>query len=423
MSLMKSSKLNKSSNFYDVLKERGFIEQSTNESTLRRLLGGQKVSFYIGFDPTASSFHVGGLVPIMAMAHGQRQGHRPIFVIGGGTGLVGDPSGKDKARPLLSHSQIRKNAECLKKQVAPLIDFSNNRGVFVNNADWLTKLNYIEFLRDFGVHFSVNRMLTAESIKNRLKTGLSFLEFNYQLFQAYDFWRLFKNYHCLIQMGGSDQWGNIVAGIELIRRLENKEAYGITFPLIKTANGKKMGKTERGAIWLDPKKTSPYGYYQFWINTDDKDVIKFLYLFTFLPVEEIKKYARLKGSGMRKAKEILAFEATKIIHGEEAAEKARHTSYSLFGKDKGQRKRANLIPTTLLRKEELKKGILISKLFVITKLSKSISEAHRLITQGGGYLDEKRLSDPNLLIKTDNFKGGEITLRAGKKIYRRIKVK
>ena len=410
-------------NFYDILKERGFIEQSTNENSLRQLLSRQKVTFYIGFDPTASSFHVGSLVPIMALAHGQRYGHRPIFLAGGGTGLVGDPSGKDKTRLLMSSQEIKKNVQSLKKQVSQIIDFSKNHALFLNNADWLIKLNYIEFLRDFGIYFSVNRLLTVESIKNRLKTGLSFLEFNYQLLQAYDFWYQFKNYDCLVQMGGSDQWGNIVAGIELIRRLENKEAYGITFSLIKTANGKKMGKTEQEAIWLDPRKTSAYEYYQFWINTDDDDVIRFLYLFTFLPAEEIKNYARLKGSEVRKAKEILAFETTKIIHGQKAAEKARHTSYSLFGKDKEQRKRADSIPTTLLRKEELKKGILISKLFAISGLSKSVSEARRLITQGGGYLDEKRLVDPNLLIKKDNFKGGEITLRAGKKIYRKIKVK
>jgi len=410
-------------NFYDVLKERGFIEQSTNENSLRQLLSRQKVTFYIGFDPTASSFHVGNLVPIMALAHSQRQGHRPIFLIGGGTGLVGDPSYIDKTRPIMSRQQINQNAQSLKKQVSRIIDFEKNRALFLNNADWLVKLNYIEFLRDFGVHFSVNRLLNSESVKIRLKKGMSFLEFNYQLLQAYDFWHQFKNYNCLIQMGGSDQWGNIVAGVELIRRLEKKEAYGIVFSLIKTAGGNKMGKTEKGAIWLDPKKTLPYEYYQFWINTNDADVVKFLSIFTFLPMEEIRKYGKLKGFAIKKAKEILAFEATKILHGEEAAKKARHASDSLFGKDKGQGKRADLIPTTLLKKEELKKGILISRLFVISGLSKSVSEARRLITQGGGYLDEKRLVDSNFLIKKDSFKGGEITLRAGKKIYRKIKIK
>ena len=269
-------------NLYDILKERGFIEQSTDENALRQLLSRQKVTFYIGFDPTASSLHIGHLVSLMAMAHAQKQGHRPIFLAGGGTGLVGDPSGKDKARPLMSHQKIRENIQSIKKQVSQILDFSKNRALLLNNADWLTKLNYIEFLRDFGSQFSVNRLLTAESIKNRLKTGLSFLEFNYQLLQAYDFWYQFKHYNCLIQMGGNDQWGNIVAGVELIRRLEKKQAYGIVFHLIKTSTGEKMGKTEKGTVWLDPKMTSPYDYYQYWINTDDKDVKKFFLISAYV---------------------------------------------------------------------------------------------------------------------------------------------
>ena len=406
-------------NLYDILKERGFIEQSTNENGLRQLLSKQKIIFYIGFDPTASSFHVGSLVPIMALAHGQRYGHRPIFLIGGGTGLVGDPSDRDKARPIMSRQQINQNAKSLKKQVSRIIDFEKNRALFLNNADWLVKLNYIEFLRDFGVHFSVNRLLNSESVKIRLKKGMSFLEFNYQLLQAYDFWYQFKHYNCLAQMGGSDQWGNIVAGVELIRRLEKKEAYGITFPLIKTSSGKKMGKTEKGAVWLDPKRTSPYEYYQFWINTDDADVVKFLSIFTFLPMEEIKKYGELKGSKIKKAKEILAFETTKILHGEEAAEKARSASRALFGKEKGK---THLIPTIFINKNALKKGILISKLFNMVGLVKSVSEARRLIIQGGGYLNEKRLDNPNLLITANDFKKGEIFLRAGKKKHQRIKL-
>ena len=407
-------------NFYDVLKERGFIEQSTNENGLRQLLSRQRVAFYIGFDPTASSLHIGHLVSLMAMAWAQKQNHRPIFLAGGGTGLVGDPSGKDKARPIMSYRQIRDNVQSIKKQVSGIINFSQNRALLLNNADWLIKLNYIEFLRDFGVHFSVNHMLTAESIKNRLKMGLSFLEFNYQLLQAYDFWFQFKHYNCLAQMGGSDQWGNIVAGVELIRRLEKKEAYGLTFPLIKTSSGKKMGKTEKGTVWLGSRLTTPYDYYQYWINTDDKDVKKFLLIFTFLSPEQIKKLAQLKGAQIRKAKEILAYETTKILHGESAAEKARSASRALFGKETNK---AHLIPATFINKNTLKKGILISKLFVISGLLRSVSEARRLITQGGGYLDEERLTNPNFLIKKDNFKGGEITLRAGKKIYRKIKIK
>jgi len=405
-------------NLYDILKERGFIEQSTDENALRQLLSRQKVTFYIGFDPTASSLHIGHLVSLMAMAHAQKQGHRPIFLAGGGTGLVGDPSGKDKARPLMSHQKIRENIQSIKKQVSQILDFSKNRALLLNNADWLTKLNYIEFLRDFGSQFSVNRLLTAESIKNRLKTGLSFLEFNYQLLQAYDFWYQFKHYNCLIQMGGNDQWGNIVAGVELIRRLEKKEAYGVVFHLMKTATGKKMGKTEKGAVWLDAKKTSPYEYYQYWINTDDADVAKFLSIFTFLPMEKIKKYAKLKGSEIKKSKEILAYEATKILHGEEAAEKARSASRTLFGKEKGK---THLIPTIFINKNALKKGILISKLFNMVGLAKSVSEARRLIIQGGGYLNEKRLDNPNLLITESDLKKGEILLRAGKKKYHSIK--
>ena len=316
---------------FDVLKERGFIEQVTDEKRISEILEG-RVTCYIGFDPTASSFHVGNLVPIMSLAHMQKHGHRPIALVGGGTGLVGDPSGKDEMRQIMTYEEISKNAEAQKRQFSRFLDFSEDRALLLNNADWLTKLNYIDFLRDIGVHFSVNRMLAAESVKIRLETGLSFLEFNYQLLQAYDFWYQFKYYNCLIQMGGSDQWGNIVAGIDLIRRLEGEQAYGITFPLIMTADGRKMGKTEKGAVWLDPEKTSPYEYYQFWINTDDRDVKRFLALFTFLSMEEVEEFGKLEGADLRKAKEKLAFEATKIVHGEEEAEKARTALKSIFGK-------------------------------------------------------------------------------------------
>lgn len=405
-------------NSYNILKERGFVNQSTDEADIKKLLSKQKVNFYIGFDPTASSLHVGSLVGLMAAAHLQNQGHKPIILVGGGTGLVGDPSGKDKARPIMNRQKINKNALALKKQISKIIDFKNNRALLVNNADWLAKLNYIEFLRDFGTHFSVNRLLNSESVKIRLEKGLSFLEFNYQLLQAYDFWHLFKTKNCVLQLGGSDQWGNIVAGVELVRRLEEKEAYGITIPLITTSDGKKMGKTEKGAVWLSSQKTSAYEYYQFWINTDDSDVFRFLPLFTFLAMEKIQEYKKLKGTEIRKVKKILAFEATKIVHGEEAAKKARSASRLLFGKEKGK---AHLIPTTFINKNELKKGILVSKLFNMVGLVKSVSEARRLIIQGGGYLNEKRLSNPNLLITGSDFKKGEILLRAGKKKYHSIK--
>ena len=403
----------------DILTERGFIEQVTDAVSLRQLLIG-KVTCYIGFDPTASSFHVGNLVPIMALAQMQRYGHRPIALVGAGTGLVGDPSGKDQIRRMLTREEIDQNAGAQKKQFSRFLDFSKDQALLLNNADWLTKLNYIDFLRDIGVHFSVNRMLTTESVKMRLETGLSFIEFNYQLLQAYDFWHLFKNCNCLIQMGGSDQWGNIVAGIDLIRRLEGKEAYGITFPLIMTADGRKMGKTERGAVWLDTERTSPYEYYQFWINSDDRDVKRFLALFTFLPMQEVEEYGKLQGADLRKAKEVLAFEATKMVHGEKEAEKARAASRALFSEERGNEAS---IPTTPLSKEEIKQGIPVFRLFEMTGLCASGSEARRLIEQGGGYLNQKRVDRFDALVCRNDFQEkGEILLRAGKKKFHRIKL-
>lgn len=417
---------------FDVLEERGFIEQVTHEQRLRELLKGQ-VTCYIGFDPTASSFHVGNLVPIMALAHMQRWGHRPIALVGGGTGLVGDPSGKDQMRQILSYEEIQRNAEAQKKQFARFLDFSEGRALLLNNAEWLTKLNYIDFLRDIGVHFSVNRMLASESVKIRLESGLSFIEFNYQLLQAYDFWHLFKHYNCVMQMGGSDQWGNIVAGIELIRRLEGKEAYGITFPLIMTAGGRKMGKTEKGAVWLDPERTSPYEYYQFWINTDDRDVERFLSLFTFLPMEEVKAYGHLQGAEIRKAKEVLAYEATRIVHGKEEAEKAKAATRLLFAgvSDPGRASELafldpegdEAIPTTELAKEIFQDGLPAFKIFEMTGLCPSGSEARRLIEQGGAYINNKRVERfDNLLTLKDFCEGGQILLRAGKKKYHRVKI-
>lgn len=415
---------------YDVFVERGFLEQVTDEASLRELLK-RKVTCYIGFDPTASSFHVGSLVPIMSLAHMQRHGHRPIALVGAGTGLVGDPSGKDEMRQIMTKEEITRNGEAQKKQFALFLDFSKDRALLLNNADWLTKLNYIDFLRDIGVHFSVNRMLAAESIKIRLETGLSFIEFNYQLLQAYDFWHLFKHHDCLIQMGGSDQWGNIVAGIDLIRRLEGKQAYGMTFPLMMTADGKKMGKTEKGAVWLDPERTSPYEYYQFWINTDDRDVKRFLALFTFLPMEEVERYGDLKGAEIRKAKEILAFEATKIVHGEEEALKARDASRALFisvsdstvTQEPSEAKIDESIPTKVVERKEFIKGIPIFKLFEVTGLCSSGSEARRLIEQGGAYLDRKRIDKFDYLVTLAEFsEKNEILLRAGKKKFHRIKI-
>ena len=416
---------------YDIFKERGFIEKVTDEARVPEILEG-RVTCYIGFDPTASSFHVGNLVPIMSLAHMQRHGHQPIALVGGGTGLVGDPSGKDEMRQILTYEEINKNAEAQKEQFSRFLDFSEERALLLNNADWLTKLNYIDFLRDIGVHFSINRMLATESVKIRLETGLSFIEFNYQLLQAYDFWYLFKHHNCSIQMGGSDQWGNIVAGIDLIRRLEGGQAYGITFPLIMTADGKKMGKTEKGAVWLDAERTPAYEYYQFWINTDDRDVKRFLALFTFLPMEEVEEYGELKGADIRKAKEILAFEATKIVHGEEEAEKARSTSRALFVNvserigiaESVKVKGDDLIPTTLVERSKFIEGIPAFKLFETSTLCASGSEARRLIEQGGAYIDGKRVEKFDEIVKLEdiNQEDGTLKLRAGKKKFHRIKL-
>jgi tyrosyl-tRNA synthetase len=416
---------------YEVFLERGFIEKVTDEEKIPKVLS-ERVTCYIGFDPTASSFHVGNLVPIMALAHMQRHGHRPIALAGGGTGLVGDPSGKDEMRQILTYEEIAKNAESQKRQFARFLDFSDGRALLLNNADWLTKLNYIDFLRDIGVHFSVNRMLAAESVKIRLESGLSFIEFNYQLLQAYDFWYQFKHYDCLIQMGGSDQWGNIVAGIDLIRRLEGKQAYGITFPLIMTADGRKMGKTEKGAVWLDPERTSPYEYYQFWINTDDRDVKRFLALFTFLPMEEIQeKYGKLEGAALRKAKEDLAYETTKIVHGEEEAKKAKAASKRLFVSISGGlsvqgsvvKNDEDSTPTTLIEKERFLSGVPMFKLFEMTGLCSSSSEARRLIEQGGAYAKNKKVNRFDDLVKPEDFDvNGTLLLRAGKKKFHRIKI-
>lgn len=416
---------------YSVFEERGFIDQVTDEGKLNELLQ-EEMTCYIGFDPTASSFHVGNLVPIMSLAHMQRHGHQPIALVGGGTGLVGDPSGKDEMRQILSYEEINQNAEVQKKQFSHFLDFSEDRALLLNNADWLTKLNYIDFLRDIGVHFSVNRMLASESVKIRLETGLSFIEFNYQLLQAYDFWHLFKYHNCLIQMGGSDQWGNIVAGIDLIRRLEGKQAYGITFPLIMTADGRKMGKTEKGAVWLDPQRTSPYEYYQFWINTDDRDVKRFLALFTFLPMEQVEEYGGLKGAEIRKAKEILAFETTKIVHGEEEAEKARAASQAVFGRGsiqippfqvEGETRVSgsndDAIPTTPIEKEKFPEGIPAFRLFEIASLCASGSEARRLIQQGGAYINNKKVMKFDEIVQLDEEM---LLLRAGKKKFHRIKM-
>jgi tyrosyl-tRNA synthetase len=404
-------------NIYNILKQRGFIEGVTDEDGLKDLLGSKKITCYIGFDPTAASLHVGSLIPIMSLMHMQRMGHRPIALVGGGTVLIGDPSGKKEMRQILSLAEVEKNAKGIKRQLSQYLDFQEDKALLLNNADWLVPLNYIEFLRDIGRHFSVNRMLTAESYRSRLETGLNFVEFNYMLLQAYDFLHLYQEQTCLLQMGGSDQWGNIVAGTDLIRRVEGGVAYGMIFPLITTASGDKMGKTAQGAIWLDPKLTSPYEYYQYWINTDDRDVERFLALFTFLPLEEVKRYGGLTGADLREAKEVLAFEATKITHGAEEATKAREASRRAFGNAEGS---LEAIATTSLDKGRLKKGITVFELFAETGLCASKGDAKRLISQGGAYVNGRRLQEGDEVISEKDFQEGAVVLRAGKKRYHRV---
>jgi len=404
-------------NIYDIYKERGFVEQVTDEDLVRGLVE-DPITCYIGFDPTASSLHLGSLVPIMSLAHMQRVGHRPIAVLGAGTAMVGDPSGKTETRPIMSREEIDRNAQSIKKQFSRFINFNDEKALMVNNADWLVGLNYIDFLREIGRHFSVNRMLAAESYKARLKTGLNFIEFNYMLLQAYDFWHLFKTYHCRIQMGGNDQWGNILAGADLIRRLDGETVHGLTFPLITTASGIKMGKTHKGTVWLEPELTSPYEYFQYWINQDDRDIERFLALFTFLPMDEVKRLGALKGADMRFAKEVLAYEATKLCHGEKEAGKARRATAQLFHGDKSGQSEAT--PRYLINPEELQKGIPAYMLFERTGLCKTRSEARRLISQGGGYLNNDRIETFDRMIDLGDLIENAIILRAGKKRYLKI---
>lgn len=425
-------------NVFDVLEERGFIEQSTDAAACRQLLE-KPITCYIGFDPTATSLHVGSLLPIMSLAHMQRCGHRPIALVGGGTALVGDPSGKTEMRQMLSREEIDENAEKLKVQLGQFIDFSSGKALLLNNADWLAPLNYIEFLRDIGRHFSVNRMLSAESYKMRLETGLSFIEFNYMLLQAYDFLLLFDDYDCSMQMGGSDQWGNIVAGVDLVRRMRQKTVYGITFPLITTASGEKMGKTAQGAVWLDGELTSPYEYYQYWINTEDQDVGRFLGYFTFLPMEEVQAVADLQGADLNLVKTILAYEVTRITHGEAAASAAQAESEEIFGArsipedllpSSGVRRQpmaaagaaAAGMPTTTIGSSRLSQGIPAFELFAEVGLCSSKGEARRLIQQGGGYINGQRIKKFDDRATLDHLDKGEILLRAGKKKYHRVQV-
>jgi tyrosyl-tRNA synthetase len=406
-------------NFYRILKERGFIEQATDSEEMAELFGRETVTAYIGFDPTAESLHVGSLIPLMALAHLQRQGHVPIALVGGGTALIGDPSGKTEMRPVLAREEAARNAEGLRSQLSRYLVLDGRQGLLLNNLDWLVPLNYIEFLRDIGRHFSVNRMLTAESVKQRLETGLSFIEFNYQLLQAYDFLQLYSHHHCLLQMGGSDQWGNIVAGMELIRRVKGGKAYGLTFPLIVSSTGEKMGKTAKGAVWLDARRTSPYEYFQYWINTSDEDVTRFLALFTFLPLEQVRDLTRKSGADLREAKAVLAFEATQITHGADEAEKAREAARGLFY---GQGRDLEGLPFTALDPERLKKGIEAYQLLVEVGLCRTRGEARRLIAQGGVSLQERRIPAFDSLVGLQDFQDRRLLIRVGKKKYHLLKI-
>lgn len=405
-------------NVLDVLTERGYVQDVSDTEGLRRALE-RPATLYCGYDPTAPSLHVGHLLSIMMLAHFQRAGHRPIAVVGGGTGMVGDPSGKTTQRPILTIEEIEANLAGQRRQLERYLDFEDGRALIVNNADWLTQLNYIAFLRDIGRYFSVNQMLAAETYKTRLETGLSFIEFNYMLLQAYDFLHLYRTQQCVLQIGGSDQWANCLAGADLIRRTEAAAAFVLVAPLLTTASGQKMGKTEGGAVWLDPERTSPYEFYQYWINVDDRDVERLLALYTFLPMDEVRELGQLEGAAIREAKERLAYEATALTHGTEAAEQAQEAARALFG---GDGESAEAAPSTRRASATLRNGVPIVELLLDTGLVASKSEARKLILQGGAYLNGERVQAPDATVSLLDIRDGALLLRAGKKRYHRILV-
>lgn len=399
---------------FDVLKERGFIQQMTHEDEIRQLLEKEKVTFYIGFDPTAGSLTAGHFMQLMAMSHMQRHGHRPIALVGGGTAMLGDPSGKSDMRKMLGKEDIARNAECFKKQMEKFIDFSDGKAIMANNADWLLGLNYVDFLREIGSHFSVNRMLQAECFKARLERGLTFMEFNYMVMQGYDFLELYRRHNCTLQLGGDDQWSNIIAGVELVRKIEAKPVLGMTFTLLTTSDGKKMGKTEKGAIWLDPAKTPPYDFYQYWRNVADSEVKRCLALLTFLPMDEVNRLGSLKDQEINQAKKILAYELTKIVHGEDQAQKAQKAAETLFegGADRQD------VPTSPIGKDLLGQGI-IDVLFACRIISTK-SEGRRLIAQGGLYVNSAKVESIDLKVTGDLFQDGMMMVRKGKKGYHKV---
>lgn len=401
---------------YEELQERGLIAQITNEDEVRELINNGKAVFYIGFDPTADSLHVGHFMALCLMKRLQMAGNKPIALIGGGTGMIGDPSGKTDMRKMLTPEIIQHNCDCFKKQMSKFIDFSDGKAMMVNNADWLLDLNYINVLREVGACFSVNRMLSFECYKQRMERGLSFLEFNYMIMQSYDFYTLYKKYGCNLQFGGDDQWSNMIGGMELIRRKLQGNANAMTITLLTNSEGKKMGKTEKGAVWLDAEKTSPYEFYQYWRNVGDDDVIKCMKLLTFIPMEQINEYAKLEGAELNKVKEVLAFELTKMIHGEEEATKAQNAAKALFagGADNSH------MPETVLTDDDFTDGsIMLLDMMVKAGIIKSKGEGRRLITQGGVSVNDEKATDPNMSFKTDDF-ANEIIVKKGKKVFHKF---
>lgn len=401
---------------YEELCARGLIAQTTDEAKIRRLLETEKITFYIGFDPTADSLHVGHFLQMIVMAHLQRAGHRPIALLGGGTAMVGDPTGRTDMRKMLTKETIQHNADRFRQQMSRFVDFSDGKALMIDNADWLLRLNYVDFLREIGVHFSVNRMLTFECYKTRLERGLSFLEFNYMLMQSYDFYRLFCDHECVMQLGGDDQWANILGGVELIRKVTGKDAFGMTFTLLTNSEGKKMGKTQNGAVWLDAAKTSPYDFYQYWRNVDDADVIRMLKMLTFLPLEQIDELSRLTGSGLNRAKEILAYEVTRLVHGQEEADKAREATQALFGAGGDA---AHMPATTLLAGDLTDGAISILELLVKTGLAASKGDARRLVEQDGVSVNGQKVPSIRQTYASADF-AGDFIIRKGKKIYHRV---
>ena len=403
---------------FDTLSERGYIEQCTHEDEIKELLEKEKISFYIGFDPTADSLHVGHFIQIMVMMHMQQAGHRPIALLGGGTAMVGDPSGRSDMRQMMTVETIDHNVACFRKQMGRFLDFSDDKALIVNNGDWLLDLKYVDFLREVGSEFSVNRMLTADCYKTRYEKGLTFLEFNYMLMQSYDFLELYRKYNCKMQLGGNDQWSNILGGVELVRRLDHGQALGMTFKLLTTSEGKKMGKTAKGALWIDEEKTTPYEFYHYWRNVDDADVENCLALLTFLPMDEVRKLGGYKDAKINEAKEVLAYEVTKLVHGEEKAKKAQEAERALFAKG-GE---GDNVPSVDMKADDFKDGINVLDLYLKAGLIPSKGEGRRLMQQGGIKIKGQAVSDFNRTITLDDFEDNKLLLQKGKKTFKQIKI-